>query len=176
MAHKIYSVSELNKYINQIIKSDEILADLYIKGEISNFYHHNSGHMYFTIKDEKSAVKAVMFKSSNKNLKFELKDGLEVTASGYIGVYEPRGQYQFYVNDITPKGTGSLHLANEQLKERLEKEIKRLEGLITGTEKKLSNEKFVNNAPEKVVAKEKEKLSGLKSSLTEVKDNLNNLK
>jgi len=122
MAHKIYKVSELNKYINQVLKSDEILQNIYIKGEISNFYHHNSGHMYFTIKDEKSAVKAVMFKSSNKNLKYELKDGLEVTASGYIGVYEPRGQYQFYVNDITPKGKGSLHLAYEQLKERLEKE------------------------------------------------------
>ena len=122
MAHKIYTVSELNKYINQIFKSDEILADLYIKGEISNFYHHNSGHMYFTIKDEKSAVKAVMFKSRNKNLKYELKDGLEVTAHGSIGVYEPRGQYQFYVDDIIPKGKGSLYLAYEQLKERLEKE------------------------------------------------------
>src|SRR6056297_671253 len=122
MAHKIYSVSELNKYINQIIKSDEILADLYIKGEISNFYHHNSGHMYFTIKDEKSAVKAVMFKSRNKNLKYDLKDGLEVTAHGSIGVYEPRGQYQFYVDDINPKGKGSLYLAYEQLKEKLEKE------------------------------------------------------
>ncbi|MGM0438578.1 MAG: exodeoxyribonuclease VII large subunit [Bacillota bacterium] len=122
MAHKIYTVSELNKYINQIFKSDEILADLYIKGEISNFYHHNSGHMYFTIKDEKSAVKAVMFKSRNKNLKYELKDGLEVTAHGSIGVYEPRGQYQFYVDDINPKGKGSLYLAYEQLKEKLEKE------------------------------------------------------
>jgi len=122
MAHKIYSVSELNKYINQIIKSDEILADLYIKGEISNFYHHNSGHMYFTIKDEKSAVKAVMFKSRNKNLKYDLKDGLKVTAHGSIGVYEPRGQYQFYVDDINPKGKGSLYLAYEQLKEKLEKE------------------------------------------------------
>lgn len=122
MAHKIYTVSELNKYINQIFKSDEILNDLYIKGEISNFYHHNSGHMYFTIKDEKSAVKAVMFKSRNKNLKYELKDGLEVTAHGNIGVYEPRGQYQFYVNDINPKGKGSLYLAFEQLKEKLKKE------------------------------------------------------
>jgi len=122
MAHKIYTVSELNKYINQIFKSDEILKDLYIKGEISNFYHHNSGHMYFTIKDEKSAVKAVMFKNRNKSLKYELKDGLEVTAHGYIGVYEPRGQYQFYVNDINPKGKGSLYLAYEQLKEKLEKE------------------------------------------------------
>ncbi|MGM0409308.1 MAG: exodeoxyribonuclease VII large subunit [Bacillota bacterium] len=122
MAHKIYSVSELNKYINQKLKSDEILSDLYIKGEISNFYHHNSGHMYFTIKDENSAVKAVMFKSNNKNLKYELKDGLKVTAYGYVAVYEPRGEYQFYVSDINPEGKGSLFLAFEQLKEKLEKE------------------------------------------------------
>ena len=131
MAHKIYSVSELNKYINQKLKSDEILSDLYIKGEISNFYHHNSGHMYFTIKDEKSAVKAVMFKSRNKNLKYELEDGLEVTAHGYIGVYEPRGEYQFYVNEINPEGKGALYLAFEQLKEKLEKE-----GLFSEEKKK----------------------------------------
>lgn len=131
MAHKIYTVLELNKYIDQLLKSDEILADLYITGEISNFYHHNSGHMYFTIKDEKSAVKAVMFKSRNKYLKYELEDGLKITAHGYIGLYEPRGEYQFYVTEINPEGKGALYLAFEQLKERLEKE-----GLFADKKKK----------------------------------------
>ena len=131
MAHKIYTVSEITKYIKQLMKSDEILRDLYVSGEISNFYHHNSGHMYFTIKDDSSAISAIMFKSKNKKLKFDLEDGLQVTAHGYVSVYEPRGEYQLYVEEIEPQGKGSLYLAFEQLKERLEKE-----GLFAPEEKK----------------------------------------
>ena len=130
MAHKIYTVSGITKYIKQILNSDEVLRNLYLSGEISNFYHHNSGHMYFTIKDDSAAINAIMFKSKNKRLKFDLEDGLQVTAHGYVSVYEPRGEYQLYVQDIEPKGKGSLYLAFEQLKETLEKE-----GLFSPEEK-----------------------------------------
>jgi exodeoxyribonuclease VII large subunit len=131
MAHKIYTVSEITKYIKRLFTSDKVLDNLYLSGEISNFYHHNSGHMYFTIKDDSSAMSAIMFKSKNQQLKFALEDGLQVTAHGSVNVYKPRGEYQLYVEEIEPKGKGSLYLAFEQLKEKLEKE-----GLFSPEEKK----------------------------------------
>ncbi len=122
MEHKIYGVEELTRYIKEVLSGDPTLKDLWVTGEISNFHHHNSGHMYFTLKDDSSRLDAVMFKGHNSNLKFAPEDGLQVTARGYIDVYVPRGEYQFYVQQMEPEGKGALYLAYQQLKEELEEE------------------------------------------------------
>ncbi len=122
ISQKIYTVQELTKYLEFLIKSDNNLKDIWLNGEISNFYHHGSGHMYFTLKDDAAQIKAVMFKSKNQGLKFKPEDGLKVTAKGYLGIYQQRGEYQLYVDRLEPEGKGSLYLAYEQLKARLEKE------------------------------------------------------
>ncbi len=119
---KTLSVYELNKYLKDLIANDLILSGLYVRGEISNFKNHISGHLYFTLKDEKSIVKCVMFKSSAMTLKFMPKDGMKVVVRGYISVFERDGLYQLYAEDMQPDGLGSLHLAFEQLKEKLQKE------------------------------------------------------
>jgi exodeoxyribonuclease VII large subunit len=101
---------------------DIILSSLWVKGEISNFKNHYSGHLYFTLKDEKSLIKCVMFKSQASLLKFMPEDGLKVIIRGSVTVYERDGQYQLYAEGMQPDGLGSLHLAYEQLKKRLEAE------------------------------------------------------
>ncbi|ADL13241.1 exodeoxyribonuclease VII, large subunit [Acetohalobium arabaticum DSM 5501] len=115
------TVTELTKYIKRRLETDDLLNNLLITGEISNFHHHSSGHMYFTLKDDNSRLKSVMFRSANQNLKFQPEDGMEVIASGYVSLYESRGQYQLYVQDLQPEGIGALHIAFEQLKEELQK-------------------------------------------------------
>ncbi len=122
MEYKIYSIKEITKYINNLLSEDSLLKDLWVTGEVSNFYHHNSGHMYFTLKDDSACLKSIMFQGNNRNLKFEIEEGLKVTAHGYIGVYAPRGDYQFYIDKIEPEGKGALYLAYKQLKEKLDKE------------------------------------------------------
>lgn len=122
MEKNIYTITSLTKYIKELLSVDPELNDLWVTGEISNYHHHNSGHMYFTLKDEKSCLSAIMFRSNNKRLQFEIEDGLKVNAHGYIGVYEPRGSYQLYIDKIEPAGKGALYLAYEQLKTKLEKE------------------------------------------------------
>ncbi|MFW6035266.1 MAG: exodeoxyribonuclease VII large subunit [Halothermotrichaceae bacterium] len=117
-----FTVSEINEYIKNLLTSDKTLQNLWVTGEISNFHHHNSGHMYFTLKDEKSCINSLMFKSNNSYLKFDPEDGLKVNAHGYISLYKPRGNYQFYIDKLEPAGKGSLYLAYEQLKSKLEKE------------------------------------------------------
>ncbi|MBN3037864.1 MAG: exodeoxyribonuclease VII large subunit [Candidatus Omnitrophica bacterium] len=117
---RIYTVSELTRKIKVFLEGS--FAQVWVEGEISNFKHHTSGHMYFSLKDESSVLNAVLFKNVNKDFKFELKDGIQVICFGRIGLYEPRGQYQLYVTKIEPKGIGALQLAFEQLKERLAKE------------------------------------------------------
>ena len=92
---------------------------MFVKGEISNFKQHSSGHMYFTLKDEKARILAVMFSSYNKKMKFTPENGMKVLLRGDITVYEPSGQYQIYVKEIQPDGIGDLYLAFEQLKEKL---------------------------------------------------------
>jgi len=119
---KTFSVSELNNYLKQLIANDLVLSHLYVRGEISNFKHHSTGHLYFTLKDEKSSVKCVMFKSNSQKLKFLPANGMKVIIRGYISVFERDGQYQLYAEDIQPDGLGSLHMAFEQLKEKLQKE------------------------------------------------------
>lgn len=119
---QVYSIKELNRYIRMKLDSDNLLSDVWIRGEISNFTHHGSGHMYFTLKDESSRIKAIMFASHNQRLPFIPKEGARVIARGNVTVYERDGQYQFYATHMQPDGIGSLYLAYEQLKSKLEKE------------------------------------------------------
>lgn len=119
----VLSVSQLNRYIKMNFDADENLANIFISGEISNFTnHYRTGHLYFMLKDDSAAVRAVMFNSSAKRLKFMPEDGMKVIARGRVGVYEASGQYQLYVDDMQPDGVGALNLAYEQLKEKLQKE------------------------------------------------------
>lgn len=119
----VLSVSQLNRYIKMNFDADENLANIFISGEISNFTnHYRTGHLYFTLKDDSAAVRAVMFNSSAKRLKFMPEDGMKVIARGRVSVYEAAGQYQLYVDDMQPDGVGALNLAYEQLKEKLQKE------------------------------------------------------
>lgn len=119
----VLSVSQLNRYIKMNFDADENLANIFISGEISNFTnHYRTGHLYFTLKDDSAAVRAVMFNSSAKKLKFMPEDGMKVIARGRVSVYEASGQYQLYVDDMQPDGVGALNLAYEQLKEKLQKE------------------------------------------------------
>jgi len=119
-ARKIFSVSEINREIRGLLEKQ--FPVVWIEGEVSNFKYHTSGHMYLTLKDEKSQLGAVFFSRYNQGLKFQLKDGLQVIALGRISLYEPRGQYQLYIERLEPKGVGALQLALRQLKEKLEKE------------------------------------------------------
>jgi len=118
----IYTIKDINKYIRMKMDSDVVLSDVWLRGEISNFTHHSSGHMYFTLKDKDSRIKCVMFSSHNARLKFIPKEGTKVIARGIISVYERDGAYQFYANNMQPDGLGSLYLAYEQLKGKLEEE------------------------------------------------------
>lgn len=121
MENKYLSVSALTKYIKRKIEIDPHLQTVYLKGEISNFNHHSRGHMYLTIKDNQTQIKAVMFAGNNRNLKFTPENGMEVLITGNIGVYEAYGQYQLYIRNMEPDGVGALYLAFEQLKEKLNK-------------------------------------------------------
>jgi len=116
---KIYTVSELNLEIRKSLEKDYSL--IWVEGEVSNFYFHDKKHMYFDLKDERSKIKVVMFQSNNKNLVFDIEEGLHILINGYISVFEKRGEYQVVALDARPVGKGSLILAFEQLKERLEK-------------------------------------------------------
>jgi len=116
---KIYTVFELTSDIKRTL---EAFGALWIQGEISNFKHHTSGHMYFSLKDDRAQIRAAFFRNSNCHLKFRPEDGLEVLVRGRLSVYEPRGDYQVIVDYMEPKGLGSLQLAFEQLKEKLRKE------------------------------------------------------
>lgn len=119
---RVLSVSDINKYIKDIVSRDIILSNLWVRGELSNFKNHSSGHLYFTIKDDKSLLKCVMFRSQAMALKFVPKDGMKVIIRGYISIYERDGQYQLYAEEMQPDGLGSLHIAFEQLKQRLQAE------------------------------------------------------
>lgn len=118
----IYSVSQISSYLEALFSTDEVLQDLWVKGEVSNFYKANSGHMYFTIKDENAQLKTVMFRYKSKNIDFELEDGMEIAVHGYINIYKVRGEYQLYADEIVPEGKGSLYEAFEKLKKQLKEE------------------------------------------------------
>jgi exodeoxyribonuclease VII large subunit len=131
MGIKPLKVSEVNQYIKRTFAGDLILSNIKVEGEISNFKHHYSGHMYFSLKDEKGKLKCVMFKNDNRLINFNLKDGLKVIVTGYISVYEKEGDYQLYVKKIEESGIGDLFTAFEELKLKLEKE-----GLFDSVNKK----------------------------------------
>ena len=122
MQIRALSVSEVNQYIKRILASDPILAHIHVKGEISNYNPHSSGHMYFTLKDKNSRISCVMFRSNCERLKFIPENGMNLICKGYISIYERGGQYQLYVGEMEPAGIGALYMAYQQLKERLEKE------------------------------------------------------
>lgn len=127
------TVSQLNTYIRARLEEDSRLSDLFVTGEISNFTdHYRSGHFYLSLKDEKSVIRAVMFSSYARRLRFHPQDGMKVIARGHVSVYEPNGQYQLYIEDMQPDGLGALHMAYEQLKEKLERE-----GLFSAERKKV---------------------------------------
>lgn len=116
----VITVSQVNRYIKALLDESAPLRSIFISGEISNFkYYYSSGHMYFTLKDENSQLKAVMFSSYASKLKFNPDSGMKVICSGRISAYEKNGEYQLYVDDMQPDGVGALNLAFEQLKERL---------------------------------------------------------
>lgn len=116
------SVTELNSYIKNKIADDEYLNNVLVKGEISNFKNHYTGHMYFTLKDENSLIKCIMFKSYAQKLDFMPKDGMKVFALGGVSVFERDGVYQIYVKAMQEDGVGVLYKKYEELKHRLEEE------------------------------------------------------
>ena len=118
----IATVSQLNAYMKRLVEGQNALGDIWIKGEISNFKEHYSGHLYITLKDDGGVLKAVMFKSAAATLTFKPEDGMKVLARGRIVVYEQSGTYQLYINEMTPDGVGELYIAYEKLKKRLAEE------------------------------------------------------
>lgn len=126
------TVTELNNFIKNLFDSSRFLSSVTVKGEISNFTYHRSGHLYFSLKDGESQIKAVMFRSSATKLKFMPESGIKVLAHGSVSVYQRDGVYQMYITSMQPDGIGALYLAYEQLKEKLY-----AEGLFDESHKKL---------------------------------------
>lgn len=118
----IYSVQEVTRYIRHRLDVDNVLGDIYVKGELSNLNQPTSGHLYFTLKDKFSELRCVMFRGKNRELKFTPEDGMSVILRGHISVYEQRGYYQLYVDELQAEGIGALYLAFEQLKKKLKGE------------------------------------------------------
>jgi exodeoxyribonuclease VII large subunit len=117
---QIYTVSDITNGIKSLLENT--FTNIWIKGEVTNYKHHTSGHRYFSLKDNRSVIQATLFKQYSKMVKFEIEDGLEVKVHGSISVYPPRGQYQINVDFIEPVGKGALQLAFEQLVKRLQSE------------------------------------------------------
>ncbi|WP_043932827.1 exodeoxyribonuclease VII large subunit [Bacillus sp. EB01] len=120
--NRYLTITALTKYIKRKFDADPHLQDIFIKGEISNLKQHSSGHMYFTLKDERSRILAVMFASNSRSLKFAPENGMKIIARGEVSVYEASGQYQIYIKEMKPDGIGELFLAYEQLKKKLDAE------------------------------------------------------
>jgi exodeoxyribonuclease VII large subunit len=117
---QIYTVSDITNGIKSLLENT--FTNIWIKGEVTNYKHHTSGHRYFSLKDNRSVIQATLFKQYSKMVKFDIEDGLEVKVHGSISVYPPRGQYQINVDFIEPVGKGALQLAFEQLVKRLQSE------------------------------------------------------
>ena len=131
MEPKYLSVTDITNYIKLKLDSDVFLQRVYVRGEISNFKDHSRGHYYFSLKDEKSKISAVMFSYYNQKLKFTPTDGMKVLVVGRISVYETTGTYQIYVEDMIEDGLGNLYVAFNELKKKLEQE-----GLFASVHKK----------------------------------------
>lgn len=129
---KIYTVSSVNRYVKMVFEKDDFLSTINVMGEITNFkYHAASGHLYFTLKDENSNIKCIMFNKQAMYLKFKLTDGMKVIIGGSIKVFERDGTYQLYCNTIFPVGIGELYEKYEKLKKKLE-----VEGIFDESHKK----------------------------------------
>ncbi|MCR4829905.1 MAG: exodeoxyribonuclease VII large subunit [Pseudobutyrivibrio sp.] len=121
MNKNVYSVSQVNTYIERMFSDDFMLGNLSLSGEVSNCKYNHTGHIYFTLKDEKSAISCVMFAGKRpKGLKFQMKDGDKVVVTGYVGIYAVAGKYQVYANEIELAGVGDLYQRFEALKQELE--------------------------------------------------------
>ena len=119
----ILTVTQLNTYSKSVLEQDRNLSNVYVVGEVSNFVdHYRSGHLYLSIKDSNSSIKAVMFAGNASKLKFRPENGMSVIIRGRVSIYERDGSYQLYIDDMQPDGVGSLAIAFEQLKEKLYKE------------------------------------------------------
>lgn len=127
----VMTVSDLNNFIKSMFDNNRLLNSVHVKGEISNFVNHRSGHFYFSLKDQECQIKAVMFRSAAMKQKFLPENGMKVTVYGSVSVYPRDGVYQMYVTSMQPDGIGALYLAYEQLKARLE-----AEGLFSSIHKK----------------------------------------
>ena len=119
-AHNALSVTELNNYIKGLFDRDDLLSNVWIKGEISNFKPHSSGHMYFSLKDEGGIIRTVMFRSFAAQIPFVPENGMKVLAHGRVSSFVRDGQYQIYLDSMEPDGIGALYIAYEQLKKKLE--------------------------------------------------------
>ncbi len=128
---RIATVSQINGYVKKILDHNIILNNVWIKGEISNFKRHSSGHLYITLKDEGGVLKAIMFRSASHSLSFEPRDGMKVLARGRVSVFEAAGAYQLYIEEMRQDGIGDLYIAYEKMKKRLE-----AEGLFLSEHKK----------------------------------------
>ncbi|MGG4410156.1 exodeoxyribonuclease VII large subunit [Niallia taxi] len=131
MENRYLTIQALTKYIKRKFDADPHLQHVHVKGEISNFKQHSSGHMYFTLKDDKARILAVMFARSAQGMKFKPENGMKVLVKASVTVYEQSGQYQMYVQEMRPDGIGDLYLAYEQLKKKLE-----ADGLFSAAHKK----------------------------------------
>ena len=115
----IYSVTQVNQYIKGLLDRDGALAGLFVRGELSNYKCYPSGHHYFSLKDAEGAIRCVMFRREAAGLRFRPENGMKVVAFGRVTVFPRDGQYQLYCSQLTPDGVGELHIAFEQLKEKL---------------------------------------------------------
>ncbi|MGN0526018.1 MAG: exodeoxyribonuclease VII large subunit [Acutalibacteraceae bacterium] len=118
----VYSVSQLNNYVKGVLDADETLQHIFVSGEISNYKAHYSGHLYMTVKDDTSAVKAVMFAGNAAKLRFQLENGMKVIIFGTVSLYPRDGTFQLYISSMQPDGVGALNIAYEQLKKKLQAE------------------------------------------------------
>ena len=118
-ARQIIPVGQINRYVKKMLDGDALLSGLYVRGEVSNYRPHSSGHMYFTLKDKDALLSAVMFSSHAENMDFDLKNGIEVICFGRISLYEKTGQYQMYAEFLEESGAGVLQRAFNKLKEKL---------------------------------------------------------
>ncbi|OFV66677.1 MAG: exodeoxyribonuclease VII large subunit [Candidatus Syntrophoarchaeum butanivorans] len=118
----VLTVEEVTSLIKRLIDGDPTLQRVWVRGEISNLRYHSSGHIYFTLKDEKSSIRCVLFRGNASRLKFRMEEGMGVLALGRVGVYEINGSYQLYVEEVEPDGIGALYLSFQQLKEKLKRE------------------------------------------------------
>ena len=120
---ELLSVTELNEYLRCLMEGDSLLSDILVRGEVSNFKnHYATGHLYFSLKDETGAVRAVMFRSYASRLRFQPENGMKVIVHGRVSVFPRSGDYQIYVNEMQPDGAGALAVAFEQLRRKLEAE------------------------------------------------------